>query len=60
LKTAKKKGVFSISFLGSGGGKAKKLSDLPIIVNSKITARIQEAHIFLGHYILEEVEDSLI
>jgi D-sedoheptulose 7-phosphate isomerase len=60
LKTAKKKDVFSISFLGSGGGKAKKLSDLPIVINSKITARIQEAHIFLGHYILEEVENNLI
>ena len=60
LQTAKKMKIFSIGFLGKNGGKAKKFCDLPIIVRSKITARIQEAHIFLGHYILEEVENSLI
>ena len=38
---------------------AKKYSDLKIIVPSKITARIQEAHIFLGHYIFEQVENNL-
>ena len=60
LKLAKKKKIFSIAFLGSKGGKAKILCDLPIIVESNITARIQEAHIFLGHYILEEVETKLL
>ena len=59
LQTAKKMKIFSIGFLGKNGGKAKKFCDLPIIVRSKITARIQEAHIFLGHYILEEVENSI-
>ena len=60
LKESKKKGIFSISFLGNKGGKAKKYSDLNIIVPSKITARIQECHIFLGHYLFEEVENLLI
>jgi len=60
LKLAKKKKIFSIAFLGNKGGKAKKYCDLPIIVGSKITARIQETHIFLGHYILEEVETKLL
>jgi len=60
LKESKKKGIFAISLLGSNGGRAKKFSDLNIIVPSKITARIQECHIFLGHYIFEEVENLLI
>jgi D-sedoheptulose 7-phosphate isomerase len=60
LKLAKKKKIFSIAFLGKKGGKAKILCDLPIIVESNITARIQEAHIFLGHYILEGVETKLL
>ena len=60
LKESKKKGIFSISFLGNSGGKAKKYSDLNIIVPSKITARIQECHIFLGHFILENVENFVI
>ncbi len=60
LKTAKKMKIFSIGFLGKNGGHAKKFCDLPIIVKSNITARIQESHIFLGHYILEQVENILI
>jgi D-sedoheptulose 7-phosphate isomerase len=60
LKTAKKMKIFSVSFLGNNGGIAKKYSDINLIVNSRITARIQESHIFLGHYIFECVEDMLL
>tara|TARA_Y100000816_G_C26107628_1_gene589187 strand:+ start:318 stop:914 length:597 start_codon:yes stop_codon:yes gene_type:complete len=60
LKVAKQKKIFSIAFLGAGGGLAKKYADLSIIVGSKITARIQEAHIFLGHFIFESVEDLIL
>ena len=59
-KLAQKQKIFTIAFLGSGGGKAKNYSDLSLIVTSKSTARIQELHIFLGHYIFEEVEKLLI
>lgn len=59
LKEAKKLKIKSIGFLGKNGGKAKKFCDIPIVVNSKITARIQESHIFLGHYIFEKTEDVL-
>ena len=55
LAKAKQKKIFSIGFLGKKGGKAKANCDLPIIVESLSTARIQEAHIFLGHYIFETV-----
>ena len=60
LKYAKKKKIFSLSFLGGSGGLAKKLSNLNIIVPSNNTARIQEIHIFLGHFIFEQVENLLI
>ena len=60
LKQAKKQKINSISLLGNSGGKAKKLSDLNLIVESRNSARIQEAHIFLGHYIFEQVEKILI
>lgn len=60
LKKAKKMNIFTISFLGGKGGNAKKYSDLPILVPSKNVARIQETHIFLSHYILEEVEKILL
>ena len=57
LKIAKKKKIFTICFLGKDGGKAKNLSDIKLLVDSFSVARVQEAHIFLGHYILEKVED---
>jgi D-sedoheptulose 7-phosphate isomerase len=60
LKFCRNKRICTIGFLGKKGGKAKSLCKIPIIVKSKITARIQEAHIFLGHYIFEKVEDNLI
>ena len=59
-KIAKKKKISTISFLGKGGGKLKNISDVEIIVPSKNTARIQETHIFLGHFIFEQVENLLI
>ena len=60
IKLAKKKKIKTIGFLGFNGGKAKKILDLAITVNNKNVARIQEAHIFLGHFIFEEVERLLI
>ena len=60
LKTAKKMKISSVGFLGNKGGKAKKLCNIPLVVNSNNTARIQEAHIFLGHFIFETVESSLL
>ena len=60
LKEAKKKKIFSVCLLGKGGGKAKKLSSKSIIISSNNIARIQECHIFLGHFILEKVEDLIL
>jgi D-sedoheptulose 7-phosphate isomerase len=60
LKMANKKKIFSVAFLGNSGGEAKKLANLSLIVPSRSTARIQEAHIFLGHVIFERVEDLLL
>ena len=52
--------IFSIGLLGSNGGAAKKICDLNIIVPHKNIARIQECHIFLGHFILGSVESMLL
>lgn len=60
LLEAKKMNIYSVSFLGKGGGKAKKISNKPLVITSQNTARIQECHIFLGHFILEKIEDLII
>ena len=59
LKKAKKRKINTISLLGNNGGKAKSLSDISFVVPDKNTARIQEIHIFLGHFILNSVEEKL-
>jgi len=56
-KIAKKKKIFIVGFLGGNGGSLKSSCDLSIIVDSKKTNRIQEAHIFIGHFIFEQVEN---
>ena len=60
LNYTSSKKIFSVGFLGNKGGKAKKYCSESIIVPSENVARIQEAHIFLGHYIFEQVENLLL
>ncbi len=45
-----------IGFLGCGGGKLKENCDIPIVVPSDSTQRIQEAHITIAHAVAELVE----
>ena len=49
----------TIGFLGGSGGKLKSLVDLPIIIPSPNTQRIQEGHITVAHILCELVEDDL-
>ena len=56
---AHSKGMKVIGFLGGTGGELKSLVDLPIIIPSSNTQRIQEGHITIAHIICELVEDKL-
>ncbi len=60
LKLAKKMNIFSVALLGNKGGIAKKLSNMDITIKSNDTARIQEAHKFIGHIICEFVEKKFL
>ncbi|HOU36230.1 MAG TPA: D-sedoheptulose 7-phosphate isomerase [Candidatus Omnitrophota bacterium] len=57
IKQAKKMGIKTIVFTGGDGGEIAKMADVSLVVPSKVTARIQEAHIAVGHIICEVVED---
>jgi D-sedoheptulose 7-phosphate isomerase len=59
LKQAKKMKITTVSFLGNKGGKAKKICKNNIIVQSNNTARIQEAHICIGHILMDIIEDKV-
>lgn len=56
---ARATGIYTIGLLGRDGGKLLSLCDVPIVVSSQITARIQEAHIFIGHTLCAMVEEAL-
>jgi len=58
-KVAKQKGMKVISLTGESGGEMKDLTDCLINVPSKLTPRIQESHIMIGHIICQIVEEEL-
>ena len=60
LKQARKMKITSISLLGNKGGKAKKICKNNIIVESNNTARIQEAHICIGHVLMDIIEAKMM
>lgn len=51
--------IRTIGLLGREGGALAALCDVPIVVPSTTTARIQEAHIFIGHMLCTLVEQRL-
>ncbi len=57
---AKAMGITRVAFTGGDGGSAAIAADMSIIVPSKVTARIQEAHITIFHAICEVVEDAFV
>ncbi|MCD6375312.1 MAG: D-sedoheptulose 7-phosphate isomerase [Caldisericaceae bacterium] len=59
IHAAKSKQMKTIGLLGNDGGKCKELVDLPILVPSVSVQHIQEAHITIGHIIVELAEKSL-
>ena len=59
LRVARKMELITVGLLGKGGGSAKDVSDHVLIIPSDSTARIQEAHIFIGHIFCELIEQEL-
>jgi len=59
IQAAKKRGMKTIGFLGKDGGDALFLVDVPILVPSSDTQRIQEGHIAIGHIICALVEQEM-
>jgi len=59
LESAAAKGMIRVGLTGQDGGMLKRLVNHCIQVPSKITARIQEGHILIGHILCEIVEAEL-
>jgi D-sedoheptulose 7-phosphate isomerase len=59
VKSAKERRVKSIGLLGRDGGELALVVDIPVVVPHAVTARIQEAHIFIIHLWSSFVEQKL-
>ncbi len=59
LEVAKERGALTIGLTGSGGDRMAALCDHCIHVPSSDTARIQEAHILIGHSLCQHVEQVI-
>jgi len=57
LEAANKIGAYTVALTGRDGGKVKDIAKLPIIIDNQITARIQEAHMFIGHWLCEAIDE---
>ena len=64
MKVSLNKGAKTIALIGNNGGdvmaKYSELIDIPIIVESSSTPRIQEAHRTVYHIICELVDEAFM
>lgn len=59
VETAHEVGMYTLGLLGRDGGRLLDLCRSAIVVPSQVTARIQEAHILIGHTLCGIVEAEL-
>lgn len=59
IALANSKGLVTIALTGGDGGDLSGIAKISIIVPSRATPRIQEAHITIGHIICQLVEEVL-
>lgn len=59
IQYCKEHGIYTVGLTGTSGGLMKALCDTCICVPSDETARIQEAHILIGHILCGLVESAL-
>jgi len=59
IEKAKELGCKTIGLLGCDGGRIGEVVDISIIVPCKITPRIQESHITIGHILCSLIEQEL-
>jgi D-sedoheptulose 7-phosphate isomerase len=59
LDAARKRGLMTIGFTGEDGGQMNGRADVLFRVPSRMTPRIQETHITLGHVLCELIDREL-
>jgi D-sedoheptulose 7-phosphate isomerase len=59
LNEARNIGAFTVAFTGQSGGALAGVADAILSIDTKDTARIQEAHILCGHILCDWIELSV-
>lgn len=59
IQAAQKAGCYSVAFTGDTGGKLKAIADECVQIQSTETARIQEGHMIIGHWLCEALDQQL-
>jgi len=58
VKAARASGLRTIALTGGDGGALLDLADIAVVVPSKVTARIQEAHCLIVHWLCECIDQA--
>jgi len=58
IEAGREIGATTVALTGEGGGKLGALCDLTLAVPSQVTARVQEAHILIGHILCELIDNA--
>jgi len=56
---ARRRGMSVIGFLGKDGGSTKAMVDVPVVIPSNDTQRIQEGHITVAHILCGIIENEM-
>lgn len=59
VQAARARGAFTVGLCGGDGGELARASDLSIVVPSDSPARVQEAHILIGHIWCDYVDEHV-
>ncbi len=57
IEMAKSMGIKTIGLTGRDGGKIEQICSICLNVPAQVTARVQEAHILIGHILCELLDD---
>jgi D-sedoheptulose 7-phosphate isomerase len=57
-EAAKARGLFVVGLTGESGGALRAIADMCLCVPSSETARIQEGHMIIGHYLCQCVDEK--
>jgi D-sedoheptulose 7-phosphate isomerase len=58
LEVARQRSIESLALLGKTGGRARGLATWEVVIESTDTARIQEAHQFILHWLCDRIEEA--